>query len=207
MGTSGMLRARAAPAARPSRLGALREPASAPAPGADRPVAAGVTADFEAFYRDEYHAIFAVVLLLTGDRGGAEDVVQESFTAAYLRWGSVGRYERPGAWVRRVALNRAISGLRRRRSERRALERAGSRLTLEDPRVDAPDDALWMAVRRLPARQAQVVALVYVEDRSVADVAEILGCRVGSVKQHLARARARLAEVLGDEVDEGEDQL
>jgi RNA polymerase sigma-70 factor (ECF subfamily) len=166
-----------------------------------REAAARRRAGFERFYRAEYNGILAVIGLLTGDRGIAEDVVQEAFAAAYHRWATVGRYDRPGAWVRRVALNRAVSGLRRRRNERRALERVGTRATTGDTTTEPPDEALWTAVRRLPARQAQVVALVYVEDRSVADVAAILGCRVGSVKQHLARARARLAEELTETGD------
>jgi RNA polymerase sigma-70 factor (sigma-E family) len=174
----------------------LQAGARAAAPPA-RPGAPATAASFEAFYRSEYHRILNVVRLLTGDQDTAEDVVQESFAAAYNRWASLGTYDRPGAWVRRVALNRAVSGLRRRRVERRALERLGVRDATAWP-PDDPDDALWAAVRRLPARQAQVVALVYVEDLRVADVADVLDCSAGSVKQHLTRARARLADALAD---------
>jgi RNA polymerase sigma-70 factor (ECF subfamily) len=171
-------------------------------PGIPTEVGARAVA-FEAFYRSEYHSILTVIRLLTADRSTAEDVVQESFAAAYDRWETLSAYDRPGAWVRRVALNRAVSGLRRRRTERRALERLGTRAAAAEPGADAPDDELWAAVRRLPARQAQVVALVYVEDRTVADVADILGCRAGSVKQHLTRARARLAATLAPDAQSG----
>jgi RNA polymerase sigma-70 factor (sigma-E family) len=204
MGTSATLR--------PDRVtahGPPRDGSPLPTPGTDgvtappgavpRPDPGAPATTFEAFYRDEYHNILGVVRMLTGDRTAAEDIVQESFARAYQRWATVGGYDRPGAWVRRVALNRAVSWLRRRRTERHALQRIGTRTAADPADIDTRDDALWTAVRRLPARQAQVVALVYVEDRSVADVARILGCREGSVKQHLSRARARLAVVVEDE--------
>jgi RNA polymerase sigma-70 factor (sigma-E family) len=175
-------------------------PAARIAMSASRPetMAGAAVVTFEDFYRTEQHRILAVVLLLTGDRGVAEDIVQESFAAAYRRWETIRRYDRPGAWVRRVALNRAGSRLRRRSNERRALERLRARPDgASSPRER--DETLWAAVRQLPARQAQAIALVYVEDMAVAEVADVLGCSVGSVKQHLSRAKARLAEVLGSE--------
>jgi RNA polymerase sigma-70 factor (ECF subfamily) len=97
-----------------------------------------------------------------------------------------------------VALNKASSGLRRRRNERRALERLRARPQSLAPPAERNEE-LWQAVRRLPVRQGQAIALVYVEDMAVADVARVLGCSVGAVKQHLSRARARLAEAVGDE--------
>jgi RNA polymerase sigma factor (sigma-70 family) len=67
--------------------------------------------------------------------------------------------------------------------------------------VDLPaaaDPELWLLVRRLPERQRWAVALHYVEDRSLADVAAVLGCSEGAVKTHLSRARATLARQLSD---------
>jgi RNA polymerase sigma-70 factor (ECF subfamily) len=153
---------------------------------------------FDAFYAAEHRSIVGVVMMLTGDRAVADDIVQEAFAAAYRRWSTVSGYDRPGAWVRRVAVNQAISARRRRRAEARALRRVGT-----DERAGAapevPNEALWAAVRRLPKRQAQAVALTYGEDLGLAEVAGILGCSVGSVKTHLSRARARLAEELQDQ--------
>jgi RNA polymerase sigma-70 factor (ECF subfamily) len=59
------------------------------------------------------------------------------------------------------------------------------------------DEEFWTAVRRLPRRQAQVVALHYVDDLGVAATAEVLGVSVGAVKQYLFRARQVLARELG----------
>ena len=63
--------------------------------------------------------------------------------------------------------------------------------------VDVADPAFWDAVRRLPRRQAQCVALHYLEDRSVADVAAVLDISPDTVKVHLHRGRRALAEALG----------
>jgi RNA polymerase sigma-70 factor (ECF subfamily) len=71
--------------------------------------------------------------------------------------------------------------------------------------VDVPaagDERLWRLVRELPEQQRFAVVLYYVEDRSVAEVADILQCSEGSVKTHLSRARAALARALGDSTEE-----
>jgi RNA polymerase sigma-70 factor (sigma-E family) len=177
-----------------------QEPAAPAGPRvAARPAITAVpTRTFEAFYREEHRSIASVVMVLVGDRAVADDIVQEAFATAYRRWSTVGAYDRPGAWVRRVAVNHAISRLRRRRAESRALRRVG---TGDDsrPGPEAPNEALWAAVRALPRRQAQAVALTYGDDLSMAEVADILGCSVGAVKTHLSRARARRAEELRDQ--------
>jgi RNA polymerase sigma factor (sigma-70 family) len=170
-------------------------------------VALAVAGDaFDTFYRSEKPRVVAVVSSLTGDRAAAEDIVQEAFATAMRRWATVSGYERPGDWVKRVAVNRAISRFRRHQSENRALTRLVGRAGDDDAAAgtragagDAwTDDPLWAAVRKLPRRQAQAVVLVYVDDLSLERVAEILECSVGSVKTHLHRARQRLAAELGE---------
>jgi RNA polymerase sigma-70 factor (ECF subfamily) len=162
--------------------------------GLGRPSGVVVTGSFDDFYREEAGRVFGVVLALTGDRATAEDLTQEAFATAHRGWNKVAGYEQPGAWVRRVAVNRAISRFRRHQAERRALERVD-----RQPKADGPsgtsafDDDLWRAVRALPGRQAQAIALTYVEDLSCAQVAAVLGCSEGSVKRHLSRGRAALA--------------
>jgi RNA polymerase sigma factor (sigma-70 family) len=122
-------------------------------------------------------------------------------STAFRRWSDVSQMDRPGAWLRRVTINASISWRRRSRSERLAVVRLRPRV------VDAPtepDEQFWAAVRQLPARQRAVMGLFYVEDRSVADVAEILEIAEGTVKATLSKARANLATALslvtGDEV-------
>lgn len=160
---------------------------------------------FDSFYRRELPGLVALLTAVTGNTAHAEELAQEAMLRAHQRWERVGGYDKPGAWVRRVALNLAFNAGARRRTERRALERlAGDRLARWAvlPRDDGADD-FWALVRTLPRRQAAAVVLHYLEDRSVADVAAILGCAEGTAKAHLHKGRAALARLLGSEHDHG----
>jgi RNA polymerase sigma-70 factor, ECF subfamily len=162
---------------------------------------------FEAFYRAEYGGLVRLAFVLTGRRDLAEELAQEGFVAAHRRWDRVSALEDPGGWVRRVVTNRCISSGRRHLTELRLLARL--RRERAAPTELAPaDDELWRAVRDLPARQAQVLALVFLEDRSVADVAGILGCGQDTVRTHLRRGRLALAErlELANDADRKEDR-
>jgi RNA polymerase sigma factor (sigma-70 family) len=144
--------------------------------------------------------VLAVVVLLTGDRAAAEDIVQDAFATALRRWPTISDYDRPGDWVKRVAVNRAISRFRRSRNERVALARvAGLTDGFAPPAADPTHDPLWAAVRRLPRRQAQVIALMYMDDLSVEQTAATLGCSAGTIKSHLHRAKRHLAAELDKE--------
>lgn len=164
----------------------------------DRPTAPPTRIDaaaaFDAFYRQEYPRIVAIAQSLTGDRQVAEELAQEGFVAAHGRWKQVSTYDRPGDWVRRVVTNRAISIFRRRAAERRAMARNGRVID----RVELPEDDawLWQQVRGLPPRQAQAIALVYVDDLPLNRVATILGCGETTVKTHLHRGRQALARAI-----------
>jgi RNA polymerase sigma-70 factor (ECF subfamily) len=155
-------------------------------------------ASFDELYRRDYLAVVALVYGLCGSRSAAEELTQDAFVAAHRRWSSVSAFDDPGAWVRNVAMNNARSAWRRRTVELRALSRLGTRRVL--PAEMSPHNAdFWHHVRKLPKQQAKVVALFYIEDRSVADIALALGCSEGAVKTHLSRARERLAESLKEE--------
>jgi RNA polymerase sigma-70 factor, ECF subfamily len=151
-----------------------------------------LVASFDAFYVHEYPATVRLLTALTGRRDVAEELAQDVFVTAHARWHAVHHFERPDAWVRRVAVNRGTSWVRRRTVETRLLTRLSARPT---PLVQLSEsaDETWRAVRHLPARQAQVIALVYLEDRTVADVAEILDCSPDTIRTHLRRARSTLA--------------
>ena len=153
---------------------------------------------FEAFYLREYRRVVELAYALSGSRSGAEDLAQEAFMAAHGRWAEVGGYERPGAWVRKVAANLASSALRRRLAEGRALLRlAGRRESCRPAALTEPDADFWRAVRDLPRRQAQAIALFYLEDLPVAAIAEVLDCAEGTVKALLHLGRRTLAARLG----------
>jgi RNA polymerase sigma-70 factor (ECF subfamily) len=126
-------------------------------------------------------------------QGLAEDVAQEAMMVAYRRWSTIQGLEHPEAYVRRACANLAVSQFRRRLAEARAFRRTAAPQTIEH--VGGPGE-FWQLVRSLPRRQGQVVALHYVLDLSVAEVARTLGVSEGSVKVHLSRARKTLARSL-----------
>jgi RNA polymerase sigma factor (sigma-70 family) len=158
--------------------------------------------DFGEFYRREYAGVVRLVFALCGKLYLAEEIAEDAFVAAYRQWDRVRTFDDPAGWVRRVATNGAISGFRRRMTELRALSALFSRRREQMP-LPNPDQELWAAVRALPARQAQVVALMYLEDLTAAQIGEILGCGEETVRTHARRARATLAKRLDLEEEEG----
>ncbi len=162
------------------------------------------TEEFDAFYRRDFSSVVGLAYALSGHRWVAEELAQEAFLAAHRRWKEVGGYEQPGAWVRRVVSNLATSLVRRRLAEARALVKLAARRPEGVPPLDSNDAGFWRAVRALPKRQSQVIALHYLEDLSVAEIAETLNIAEGTVKTHLHRGRTELARRL--DLDSGAHQ-
>jgi RNA polymerase sigma-70 factor (ECF subfamily) len=150
-------------------------------------------ADFTGFFRAEYPALVGTLFLVLHDREQARDVAQDAFIQLFARWARISRYERPDAWVRRVGIRMAVRTARRER-RRPFVEREADITSLPSP-VDVD---VVRAIRQLPASQRAAVALFYLEDRPVGDIARILGCSEATAKVHLHRARRRLAEILGE---------
>jgi RNA polymerase sigma-70 factor, ECF subfamily len=154
---------------------------------------------FEQFYEREYHRVVSFAYALGGSWWAAEDAAQEAFLRAHRDWERVGRYEQPGAWVRRVVANLAVSAFRHRLAEARALVRlAGRPGPIPGPPLQPETADFWWAVRALPARQRQAVALFYLEDWTTAEIARYLGCSEATVRGHLHRGRHALARRLGE---------
>ena len=165
---------------------------------ASDPVLEIVVADFEEFFAREYPGLLAMLTALTGHRTVAEDLAQEAMVKAHQRWSRISGYDKPAAWLRRVAINQAYNSRARRRSEQRALARlSGERPAwVAELGVDDGGDEFWALVRRLPRRQAAAMTLHYLEDRPVAEVATILDCAEGTAKSLLHQGRANLARAL-----------
>ena len=144
--------------------------------------------------------VVGLAYALSGSRLGAEDLVQEAFIAAHQRWDRISGYDKPGAWVRRVVANKAISGFRRKAAEAKAMARLAGQRHPSLPEMEPEDEDFWRSVRSLPKQQAQAIALFYVEDRPVAEIAEIIECSPATAKVHLFRGRQALAKKLGLEV-------
>jgi RNA polymerase sigma-70 factor (ECF subfamily) len=154
---------------------------------------------FEEFYTGVVGRMLGQLFLVTGDLHEAEEVVQEAFARASVRWSQLRDYQVPEAWVRRVAMNLAIDRSRTLRRQARALLRIGP--PPEVPPVSVEALALAEALRTLPVRQRQVIVLFHLVDLPVAEVARTLGLRDGTVKSLLARGRRALAAKL-DEPEE-----
>jgi RNA polymerase sigma-70 factor (ECF subfamily) len=158
----------------------------------DAPV---VLLDFDTFYRANYRPLVALAYSMTGRLATAEEIVQESFLAAYKRWDRVAIYDDPVGYVRRIVTNRCVSAFRRGVTEVRLV----ARLRREPARpitLDETDDAVWQAIAQLPARQRQCLALVVLDQRAAPETAALLGISEDSVRTHVRRAKQRLADVL-----------
>jgi RNA polymerase sigma-70 factor (ECF subfamily) len=151
---------------------------------------------FEEFYQEEYRRMTALAYALTGRWDVAEDLTQEAFLRAHRDWKRVGAMDSAGGWLRRVVTNLAMSRWRRLRAEAVAVLRLN--VNSEVPAPEPPHAGFWEEVRRLPRRQRQAIALRYVEDLSVAEIAAILGVAEGTVKALLHQGRSALRDRLGE---------
>lgn len=155
---------------------------------------------FEEFAEANLPGLSRFAVVLTNDRGLAEDLVQDVLLRAYGRWGRIQEVERPEAYVRRMLVNELISW---RRKWGRLLPRADvadlveARSRRDDLGTDLVErDALMADLARLPVRQRAVVVLRYLEDRPDAEIAETLGCSKSTVRVHALRALRTLRVAL-----------
>ena len=151
-----------------------------------------MTLDFADFYREAKDDCLRTVVISTGDPEQAQDLVAEAFARACVSWRKVSRHPNPKAWVIRTALNVRIDRWRSRRRELPLAQPMDTVMRDQDP----ADPTVIAAVRRLPERQRQVVALRLLLDLDTETTAETLGISPGTVKAHLSRAVAALREDL-----------
>lgn len=155
-----------------------------------------VRAVFEASYRRLVGQLYGVC----GDLTEAEEVVAEAFARAVQHQRTFVHLDNPEAWLRRVAVN--VSRTRFRRG-RLALVRG--RDEVRHPALDDDRLALVAALRQLPVAQREAIALHYLADLPIHEVAEVTGSPVGTVKARLSRGRAALAVLLTDNSDSSEE--
>lgn len=159
--------------------------------------------DFRGFAEERLPHLRRTAYLMCGDWHHAEDITQTALTKLYSVWGRRRRIQNLEAYAHRVLTRACIDHTRRRwRREHPARD-------LPDRAEPAADLALALQVRAaldgLPARQRAVVVLRYWADLDIAATAAAMGCSVGTVKSHTARALTRLRALLGD--DHGPDAL
>jgi RNA polymerase sigma-70 factor (sigma-E family) len=157
---------------------------------------------FAEFFEASWDPCLRAVAASTGDMQLAEDQVAEAFARAWVSWRKVSRHPAPRAWVVRTALNAGASWWRRRGRE---LPLAGHDVAA--PRSPGPglDTVMLTALRRLPARQREVIVLRVVLDLDIETTARQLGIAAGTVRAHLSRAvtalRTELAQANATEAD------
>ncbi|GAA4694228.1 SigE family RNA polymerase sigma factor [Nocardioides conyzicola] len=165
----------------------------------DRPV---WTADeaLEQLYAAHWRQLVRLSVLLVRDQGVAEEVTQDAFVAVHARWSRLRDPDLALAYLRQAVVNRSRSALR----HRAVVERHAARRT--PPLIEAGADqaalatdrrsAVLDALRRLPQRQREVLALRYYLELSEAEIADALGISRGAVKSHASRGAAALRLLL-----------
>ena len=148
--------------------------------------------EFESFFRETFPRAVAVTQRIVESRAAAEDVAAEAMARAYAEWRSIRELAYRQAWVLRVASNLALDAVRRRKPDLKPAEPANVEETATQ-RV-----ALAAAIRSLPRRQREIVALRHLAGMSEAETAAALGVAPGTVKAHGHRAMTTLRASLGD---------
>ena len=145
-----------------------------------------------AFAGEHSRGLTAFAYLVCGDRGRAEDLVQDTLMAMYRRFGEYLPLEAPVAYARRAIVNGNVSIARKRITGATVVG------AVPDRSVDAVDyaeqDAMWRAMATLPERQRHVLVLRYYADLTDPEIARTLGCREGTVRSLAARAFSALRE-------------
>jgi RNA polymerase sigma-70 factor (sigma-E family) len=150
-------------------------------------------AEFADFFRASWEPCLRAVLAVAGSPQQAEDQVAEAFAKAWASWRKVRRHPAPKAWVVRTALNAGASWWRRRSRE---LPLADHDVTAPGDLGDGLDGSLLTALRRLPPRQREVIALRIFLDLDNDTIAGQLGIEAGTVRMHLSRGVTALRREL-----------
>jgi RNA polymerase sigma-70 factor, ECF subfamily len=163
----------------------------------DKPRGQGVDEQaFDAFYAASVGRIIGQLYAMTGDLTEAQDVVQEAFIRAWERRAELDLNGAPEAWVRTVAWRLAVSRWRRMRTALTFARSQGPPATVPPP--EPHHVLLVQALRQIPEAQRRAVVLHHLCDLTVEQVATEIACPVGTVKSHLSRGRAALAQLLDD---------
>jgi RNA polymerase sigma-70 factor (sigma-E family) len=153
-------------------------------------------------HREQYRSLVRLASLLLGDVATSEEVVQDAFVRLQMRWGGLRDLDRAPAYLRSAVLNGARSQLRKRKVRVRYGERRSVVAIAPAAEVGAmagaDHDRVVEALRQLPDRQREALALRFYLDLSEAEMAAAMGVSAGSVKTHVHRGLAALGKLLGD---------
>jgi RNA polymerase sigma-70 factor, ECF subfamily len=168
----------------------------------------GEDAAFLSFYRHQRPRLCRTLTAIASDSRFVDDVVQDALLIARYKWPEICHYDKPAAWVTKVALRLLRRHLKidsKHYTPLLADEDHHRRPTREANlgEVVAEHHDLYAAIRQLPRCQREAVAMHYLLDYTIADVAVILGATEGSVKKNLHMARRRLEQELGNQRADG----
>jgi RNA polymerase sigma-70 factor (sigma-E family) len=158
-------------------------------------VGAEVPVTYEEFADSRLGALLRYAVMLTGDLHTAQDLVQDTMVRVQLNWRRVADSDSPDGYVRKMLTNQFID-LRRGSWLRRVLLRAEPdpvrAVPFDHADETAERDRVWGMLAKLPRQQRAALVLRYYEDLPDADIAEVLGCAVGTVRSSISRALATL---------------
>jgi RNA polymerase sigma-70 factor (sigma-E family) len=160
----------------------------------------------EQLYAAHWRQLIRLSVLLVRDVATAEEIVQDAFVAVHGRWSRLRDHDKGLAYLRQAVVNRSRSALR----HRAVVARHVARESVPRPAPGADEaalvtdrrDAVLDAMRELPDRQREVLALRYYLDLSEAEIADALGISRGAVKSHASRGSATLRTLLSDYLEE-----
>jgi RNA polymerase sigma-70 factor (sigma-E family) len=176
-----------------ARIG-RKEPQRRPlrAPGPRRPPEAAP--GFQEYVASRTPSLLRTAYLLTGNTADAEDLVQSALAKTYLAWDRIEDQAALDGYVRRAMVNTHISWWRRRRLQEYPTDVIPDQAVADHAVTSDLQESLRRAIDRLPERMRAAVVLRYLEDMTEAEVAEVLGISLGTVKSTVSRAVAKLRE-------------
>jgi DNA-directed RNA polymerase specialized sigma24 family protein len=168
-------------------------------PAPEDPSVLRLPVPFERVYEDEYDDCARLAYVLSGSWTQAERITQRAFAAVRGDWPRVGQLDEPADRIKQEVAHHAL----RARGRLAPLGCGRTRATAAEPDpVDA--QSFWTAVRELPRRQAQAVAIYYLENCSTQAVATVLGITHGMAHAHVEAGRQTLARQLGLDLEEAQ---
>ncbi len=147
---------------------------------------------FREYVATRSRALLRTAYLLTGNKADAEDLVQAALAKTYLAWDRIEDRGALDGYVRRAIVNTHISWWRRRRVEEYPTDEIPDQAVADHAIASDLQETMRRAIDRLPDRMRTAVVLRYYEDMTEAEVADVLGVSLGTVKSTVSRAVAKL---------------
>ena len=154
---------------------------------------------FRQLYDQEFHSVYRAIRAVILDSAAAEDLTQETFVRAYRARHRYTPTAPPGAWLRRIGINLAISHLRRQKLARFLPARLYVAPDRRDYDRAEARDVVGKAMTALSPKLRAAVVLHYYEGLTREEIAEVLGVPAGTVASRIAKAVAIMRKTMGSD--------